>query len=102
MKKVNYAYDVLHYETYETKDYCYAIRIKKYRLKSAFPLIVGAVTRTPVINDFSALPDDYENMCVTVEVRFRHSMSLADMKLAARQMLRDRFLQSSLDFAEDF
>lgn len=100
MKKVDYAYDVLHYETYETTDYCYAIRIKKYRLKSRYPLIVGSVTRTPVINDFSALPDDYDKMCVTVEVRFRYNMDLADMKLSARRMLRDRFLQSSLDLAQ--
>ena len=96
MKKVNYAYDVLHYETFNIPGYALVIRIKKYRLKSRWPLITAAVTRTPVIDDFSQLPDNYDELCTTVEIRLNSSLSLQDMVYMARELMRDKFLQLDL------
>lgn len=98
MKKVNYAYDTLFYETQENDHYSFSIRIKKYRLKSRYPLIVANVSRMPIINDFSALPDNFEELHESVEVRLKSSLLLHDMIQQARKLLRDRFLQDSLAF----
>lgn len=98
MKKVNYAYDTLYYETQENDHYSFSIRIKEYRLKSRYPLIVANVSRMPIINDFSVLPDNYDELCESVEVRLKSSLSLIDMIQQARKLLRDRFLQDYLAF----
>lgn len=101
MKKVNYAYDVLHYETFEIPGYALSIRIKKYRLKSRWPLITAAVTRSPVIDDFSKLPDNYDELCTTVEFRLKYSLPLHDMVYMARELMRDKFLQTDLPLDMD-
>ena len=101
MKRVNYAYDVLYYETFQIPGYALAIRIKKYRLKSRWPLITAAITRSPVIYDFSQLPDNYDELCTTIEIRLKYSLPLHDMVFMARELMRDKFLQMDLPFYMD-
>lgn len=97
MKKTSYAYDTLFYETYASDVWCYSIRIKKYRFKSARPLVSVSVSRVPLLSDFSSMPDNYDSLCQTIEARINPNLSLPDMIALGRQMLRDKFLQQCFD-----
>lgn len=101
MKKLNYAYDVLHYEIFSIPGYELAISIKKYRLKSRWPLITAAISRVPLIEDFSEFPENYDELCTTVEFRLKYSLPLCEMVKMAREMMRDRFLQPDLPLDKD-
>lgn len=98
MKYSLYQFETLYKEERADDCYSYTLRVKKYRLKSFYPLITVSIHKVPLLLTFDKMPDDYDEMCVNCEFRVRHSLPLKEIVNIGRKYLADHFLQQSLAF----
>lgn len=94
----DYAYDVLFKEESADDRFSYTLRVKKYRLKSYYPLVTVSINRIPLLANFDKLPDDYDTLCAVFEFRVRHSLSLQEQVNIGRRFLSENLLQQTLAF----
>lgn len=93
-----YPFDVLFKEESADERFSYTLRVKKYRLKSFYPLVTVSINRVPLLANFDKLPDDYETLCTNFEFRVRHSLSLQEQITIGRRFLAEKLLQQTLAF----
>lgn len=98
MKYALYPFETLYKEESADDNHSYTLRVKRYKLKSFYPLVTVQIHKVPLLANFDKMPDDYDQMCVNCEFRVRHSLSLQEMINIGRKYLADHFLQQSLAF----